>query len=177
MTHAMSSNISFTMWEGGESDGSEPPEDSSSSNSSRKKSKNKDKKNKGKPSKKGSTGGKSKKRDRDVDKQVKMSSRYTTWKKTPALGLSCSVHVLGLLCGLSVLMLLLFLMMSCQVAYLKRFMAGIGNKKATKSFLNKQSTNYLRRAFFGLFEKTPFMAVDELVPQRVVSQTLVNAIT
>ena len=48
--------------------------------------------------------------------------------------------------------------------YLKRFMVGIGHSKITKSLLTNKPPKYVRRAFYGLFEKTPFMAIDESGP-------------
>lgn len=50
----------------------------------------------------------------------------------------------------------------------------IGSGKATLSMLNKLPEHFIRRAFFGLFEKSPFMSVDTLLPQNALHHCLIG---
>ncbi|CAJ1405664.1 unnamed protein product [Effrenium voratum] len=52
-----------------------------------------------------------------------------------------------------------------SVGYLKKFMCGVGSTRCNQSYLTNLPEFFVRKAFYGLFAKSPFMALDEFEPQ------------
>ncbi|CAJ1437234.1 unnamed protein product [Effrenium voratum] len=48
-----------------------------------------------------------------------------------------------------------------SVGYLKKFMCGVGSTRCNQSYLTNLPEFFVRKALYGLFAKSPFMALDE----------------